>query len=313
MTLAPSRGLFLTTSATAGSMPANLVFARLETEDLPNNDEIDTPSGKVDASFSVVVNLPLRETVFDSACNKAQSSADTGLAMFGVATSTRALVCSNADNTFKIVTSLTSIREALSVDWQGPNVLSVGMRRGEILLWDTRTRSLASRFQIPRREGDHTGENVQRHRWLPDGQQVVARGHGDFLGLFDVRVVGERKKSGQDLVLQYDYRPGWRGNQGTGFDMNCNLGLIAAADDSGNAQIFGLRTGQALRTLKKPRANFGGGELSHDLDHLKWVEDCGEGEDILMGSLADQVAEWSWAMWSKKRPRSGTKGALSSI
>lgn len=170
---------------------------------------------------------------------------------------------------------------ALSLNYIDPYVILSGHRNGSIRLWDLRVNQQIKRF---RRE-DLPVDGVKR----VDSNRLIAHFHGGDAALYDLRVTEfdvkyRRKQSlqrGPILKYNIDNSSQWP----LGFDVNLEVGVVAAAEEGGAVKLFDLGNGGNIGDLRS--------RTNRNARCLEWL--CVDGEGwALLGCNGAGFDKWSW-------------------
>ena len=223
-------------------------------------------------------------------CNYSKSEQNTSNAMFSVGAGNKILIYANTDNAgINITHEFENRNDIKAMSWQGPNILSLGDIFGQILLLDTRSNSPVHRLNLQSRRFNRPVLDIA---WIADGQRVIVRGSQDFLGMYDIRMTPPPQQDRDpDPLIKYPYLTNRGGAFNCGFDVNKDLGLLAAAGNGGKVQVFDIPSGQMLRMFDGVQTPFDN-PVRCDVAGLKWGQST-RGGDALFGGQGLELLEWS--------------------
>ena len=167
--------------------------------------------------------------------------------------------------------------ECYAADWLNPRTLAMGTRRKAVkdithgvLLWDVRSEGAALRIKRKARVSGVQRLNTSEHHLLVSSSYDIS--------LYDLRVLRKDRP-----LFMLDHKSG-----STKLHMpTLHDDLIAAADQYNKMQVWSLRTGEHLRTLKNFQRRPG------LLYHPRWQYDHRSGAPFLQACLNDTLQQWS--------------------
>jgi WD40 repeat protein len=186
--------------------------------------------------------------------------------------------------------------DLLAIDWLSRNLLAAGLRDGTVALYDVRARQGVKRMR-------HSGGVLNLKRADRD-TRFVCTGMGSKMALYDLRALREedavstgpkKRRTGKSkatpaqdhvakpvLTFQYDNEYDM-----LGMDICPEIGVVAAAESSGQIRISSLRTGKSVAVWKMSA------EPGDRIGCVRFVED-GMGAPKLMASCGSKIVEMSW-------------------
>jgi WD40 repeat protein len=223
-----------------------------------------------------------------------------------VGTSNGLITLENASGTWRCSPLIETNSDVLALDWLSPTILAAGLRDASVMLYDSRSRDSIKRLRhgapiIGLRRADHES-------------RLVVCGITNCLAMYDLRMIREaipantvsrnsnhhRKQNSRwktpvgglavapsKPVLRFEYA-----NQGQfpiGFDVQTELGLVAAAEETGDVQLYSMRTGEKVRKLEVAS----GGVTGEHVKCLRFVKDE-RGVAKLMAGAGARIVEYCW-------------------
>ncbi|KAI9735256.1 MAG: hypothetical protein M1834_001846 [Cirrosporium novae-zelandiae] len=176
-----------------------------------------------------------------------------------------------------------------AIEFLSPNIIIAGLLDGTLTLYDTRTGE--RRVQRLRHASKVT------HLAAIDEMRVVCAGLQNNLDMYDLRYTSTLGKWRSPSFAPQSSRPaisyeGYRNwtSETIGFDIDPELGIVAAATDDGKVQLFELYTGKAVQS-PLCRAHFD--ETVTCLKFTRGKQRAESRPTILLGE-EDRVEAWSW-------------------
>ncbi|KAI9852041.1 MAG: hypothetical protein M1838_002010 [Thelocarpon superellum] len=142
--------------------------------------------------------------------------------------------------------SLHTASDVLALDWLSATCLVAGQRNGCVDLFDTRVPP-ALQSSNPVLAVRHP--SAVAHVRVVRDQRLVVSGLKNSLCMYDLRFLHPPSPSktfpnATKAIRKYEHANEYR--LGSGFDVDVDLGIIAAAQDDMTVQLFGLETGDKL-------------------------------------------------------------------
>ncbi|EON61814.1 hypothetical protein W97_01031 [Coniosporium apollinis CBS 100218] len=188
--------------------------------------------------------------------------------------------------------------DVLALDWLSPNLLAAGLRNASVMLYDMRSGGSALRLR-------HNGV-VTGLRRADDETRLVVCGFPDALCMYDLRMSrepeapqpGQSGKGKRDRqkpkmpptapLLRFEYSNKYR--YPLGFDVNAEVGLVAAAEDNGRIQLYSLQSGKRVAGVPEVQGNRA---EPHQIKCLRIVETLDRGTKVLAG-VGARIVELAW-------------------
>ncbi|KAJ9666137.1 hypothetical protein H2201_003815 [Coniosporium apollinis] len=188
--------------------------------------------------------------------------------------------------------------DVLALDWLSPHLLAAGLRNASVMLYDTRSTGSALRLR-------HNGAITALHR-ADDETRLVICGFPDALCTYDLRMSRElaapqtseasKGKRGRHKLkapptvplLRFDYSNKYR--YPLGFDVNAEVGLVAAAEDNGRIQLYSLQSGKKVENVPEVQET---SAEPHQIKCLRIVETGDRGTKVLAG-VGARIVELAW-------------------
>jgi hypothetical protein len=300
ISLSPSRTLVTTTMGS--SHPASIHLTQLVD---PQNAASSQP---LDTGISTLMRPLGVSTIWTASPNPYRTSIDEIVA---VGTSNGLITLDNESGTWRCSPLVKTDSDVLSLDWLSPTVLAAGLRDASIMLYDSRNRDSIKRLR-------HASPVIGLRRADHESRLVVC-GLSNSLAMYDLRMIREAisshptepsphktsqpkkpknrwKKQSVDMlgkpasskpVLHFEYNNKYQ--LPSGFDVQTELGLVAAAEETGDVQIYSLRTGEKVRTLDIASD----GSTGEHVKCLRFVED-GRGVQKIMAAAEAKIVEYCW-------------------
>jgi hypothetical protein len=299
ISLSPSRTLITTTMGS--SHPASIHLTQLVD---PQNAASSQP---LDTGISTLMRPLGVSTIWTASPNPHCTSINETVA---VGTSNGLITLDNESGTWRCSPLVKTNSDVLALDWLSPTVLAAGLRDTSVMLYDSRNRDSIRRLR-------HTSPIVGLRRADHESRLVVC-GLSNYLAMYDLRMIREAissdpidlppnrtnnhkklksrwKRQSVDVlskpsskpVLRFEYSNKYQ--LPSGFDVQAELGLVAAAEETGDVQIYSLRTGEKVRTLDIAS----GGLKGEHVKCLRFVED-GRGVQKIMAAAGSKIVEYCW-------------------
>lgn len=188
--------------------------------------------------------------------------------------------------------------DVLALDWLGPGLLAAGLRNASVMLYDTRSQGSALRLR-------HNGAVTALHR-ADDETRLVVCGFPDALCMYDLRMQrelaapqtghsskgkrGRQKPKAPSTVslLRFEYSNRYR--YPLGFDVNADVGLVAAAEDNGRIQLYSLQSGKRVEGVPDVQENRAD---RHQIKCVRIIETPDRGTKVLAG-VGARIVELAW-------------------
>jgi hypothetical protein len=299
ISLSPSRTLITTTLGS--SYPASIHLTQLLD---PWNAVSSQP---LDTGISTLMRPLAVSSIWTASPNPHCTSSNETVA---VGTSNGLITIDNSTGTWRCSPLVETHSDVLALDWLSPTTLAAGLRDSSIMLYDSRNRDSIKRLRhgapvIGVRRGDHES-------------RLVVCGLSSCLAMYDLRMIREAvsssttkpavnnnnqhkkqknrwKRQPIDLVrnptsmpvVQFEYNNQYQ--HPLGFDVQNELGIVAAAEETGNVQIYSMRTGEKVRKLEIAS----GGLTGEHVKSLRFVEDV-RGVQKIMATAGSKIVEYCW-------------------
>jgi hypothetical protein len=299
ISLSPSRTLVTTTMGS--SYPASIHLTQLLD---PGNAVSSQP---LDTGISTLMRPLAVSSIWTASPNPHRTWSDETVA---VGTSNGLITLDNSSGTWRCSPLVETYSDVLALDWLSPTVLAAGLRDASIMLYDTRNRDSIKRLR-------HGAPVIGLKRADHESRLVVC-GLSSCLAMYDLRMVREavspitakpaannanqRKKhknrwkrqpadfvgtSTSAPVLRFEYNNQYQ--HPLGFDVQTGLGLVAAAEETGDVQMYSMRTGEKIRKLEVAS----GGLTGKQVKSLRFVEDV-RGVQKIMAATGPKIVEYCW-------------------
>lgn len=148
-------------------------------------------------------------------------------------------------------TALKSESDVLALEWLSPTTISIGHRDGKIVLYDTRSQGSTHILSHP--------TPISNLRRADDFTRIVCAGICNTLTVYDMRKAQacppQKKRrmmslpfqSSSAFITRFDYKN--NDTSDLGMDVHPHLGLVAAADEDNNLNIWNLYTAERIRSF----------------------------------------------------------------
>ncbi|KAF2097142.1 hypothetical protein NA57DRAFT_77397 [Rhizodiscina lignyota] len=231
------------------------------------------------------------DTIWASTFNQFNASGPTENVAIGTSNGVIQLYGEN-DWQFRQAMSTTS--DVLALDWLSPNTLAAGLRNATVRLWDSRSNGTSLRLF-------HGGPVVGVKR-AGNESLVAVCGLKSSLCLYDLRMTKAaspinahtmipypKVSNSTTPVIRFAYENEY--TYPVGFDVNADLGIIAAGDGAGGLQVFSLRTGRHERGWKQ--------RMQTRRDEDVWnrcvrIVENDEGPPTICAAIGSRIQKFFW-------------------
>jgi WD40 repeat protein len=193
--------------------------------------------------------------------------------------------------------------DVLALEWLDKNTISLGYRDGKVLIYDTRSGGSTKVLSHP--------APICNIRRADDFTRLVVSGVSNSLMLYDMRHAAarnpirpskQRRKHGLSFHMKSTFVHRFNFyNQDTpdlGLDVHARLGLLAAADEDGNIQVWNIYTRELVKTFKDDGIIAKGamaGKLKRRPDRIRCLKFIDNADNIsLWAGVNGGITKFGW-------------------